>query len=204
MFGLDGATADEKKPGFVIKIAGYSPYEKIGELMDPHVVKSEQDWGFITRLLHLDDFAADGNSPFELYNKTDPKQFELEIKEVSWEEQMPAGIGVTDVRYKPTPGRGGQEESAEWILIDPMTRETISKIAEWEANGQPKLDQRGMPVHTVNDYWFVLNVKFLWRDAPESVKAKAPEIPLYMRRPGQVSPQTSDSTDEEDLTLGIE
>ena len=181
MFGLGGATAEEKKPGFVVQIAGYSPYEKIGELMDPYGVEGEKDkWGMVTRLLHLDDFVADGNSPFELYEKTDPEQFKLEIGEVSWEVEMPAGIGVTDVRYKPTPGGAGQEESAEWVLIDPMTREIISKIPEWEANGQPKLDRRGMPIHTVNDHWFVLNVKFVWRDAPESVKFVAPTYPGMM------------------------
>jgi hypothetical protein len=131
-------------------------------------------------LLHLDDFVADGNSPFELYEKTDPEQFKLEMKEVSWEVEMPAGIGVTDVRYKPTPRGAVQEESAEWVLIDPMTREIISKIPEWQANGSPKLDRRGMPIHTINDHWFVLNVKFVWRDAPESVKAVAPTYPGMM------------------------
>jgi len=35
MFGLGGPTAEEKMPGFVITVAGYSPYEKIGELIDP-------------------------------------------------------------------------------------------------------------------------------------------------------------------------
>lgn len=192
MFGLGGPTAEEKKPGFVITVAGYSPYGKIGELMDPYGVEGEQDkWGFVTRLLHLDDFVVDGNSPFEVYKRTDPNQFKLEIGEVSWEVQMPVGIGIRDIRYKPTPTPGpfGQEETAEWILIDPMTREIISKIPEWEANGRPKLDRRGVPVHTVNDHWFVLNVKFVWRDAPESVIKKAPEPPAYMRgRTGMVSP----------------
>jgi len=211
MFGLGGQTTEEKKPGFVITIAGYSPYGKIAELMDPHGVEDKPDkWGMVTRLLHLDDFAADGKSPFELYNKTDPEQFKLEIGEVSLEEQMPAGIGVTDVRYKPTPGRAGQEESAEWILIDPMTRETISKIAEWDENGRAKLDHMGKQVFTVNDHWFVLNVKFVWIDAPESVKAKAPVLPPYMMGrtspSGPATPQSTGSTSmgRRDLTTGIE
>ncbi len=216
MFGLGGETAEEKKPGFVVTITGHSPYGEneieLAELMDPHGVEGRQDkWGLVTRLSHLDDFAVDDKSPFELYNKTDPKQFELEIGEVSLEEQMPAGIGVMDVRYKPTPGGAGQEESAEWILIDPMTRETISKIAEWEANGQPKLDpRRGTQDFTVNDHWFVLNVKFVWRDAPESVKAKAPELPSYimgrtsLSRPATPQSTGSTSTGGRDLTTGIE
>jgi hypothetical protein len=130
--------------------------------------------------LHLDDF-VDGNSPFEVFKKNDPNQFSLEIGEVNRDEQIPAGIGVTDIRYKPVPPGSNQTDSYEWILIDPMTEETISRIAEWEENGRPKLDSRGTQVVTVNDHWFVLKVKFIWRDAPESVKAKAPELPAYMR-----------------------
>jgi len=210
MFGMGGPTTEEKMPGFVITVAGYSPYEKIGELMDPYGVEGEQDkWGVVTRLLHLDDFVVDGNSPFEVYKRTDPNQFKLEIGEVSLEVQMPAGIGIQDIRYKPTPGGLGQEETAEWILLDPMTREIISKIPEWEANGRPKLDRRGMPVHTVNDHWFVLNVKFVWREAPESVRLKAPELPAYLMRgrAGMVTPgapQSTPSGGESNLTTGIE
>ena len=199
MFGLGGPTAEEKKPGFVITVAGYSPYGKnkseLHKLIDPSGVKGRPDkWGLVTRLLHLDDFIVDGNSPFEVYKRTDPNQFKLEIGEVNWEVQMPVGIGIRDVRYKPTPPGSTQEESAEWVLIDPMTKETISKIAEWDENGRPKLDHRGMPVHTVNDHWFVLNVKFVWRNAPESVRVKAPEIPAYMMgRIGMVSPAATQS-----------
>ncbi len=189
MYGIGGPTAEEKMPGFVVTITGYSPYGRIGDLIDPPGVEGEQDkWGFVTRLLHLDDFIADGDSPFEVYKKKDPEQFKLEIGEVSWEIEMPAGIGVTDVRYKPTPGGTGQQDSAEWVLIDPMTKETISKIAEWDANGRPILD-RGQQVFTVNDHWFVLNVKFVWRDAPESVKAVAPQIPSqFMGRSSLAQP----------------
>jgi hypothetical protein len=183
MYGMGmGMSTEEKLPGFIITIGGYSPYEKIAELMDPYKVENNQEkWGLVTRLLHLDDF-VDGNSPFEVFMKNDPNQFSLEIGEVNREEQMPAGIGVTDIRYKPVPpGSNKQGESYEWILVDPMTSETISRVAEWEENGRPKLDNRGTQVVTVNDHWFVLNVKFVWRDAPESVKAKAPELPAYMR-----------------------
>ena len=194
-FGVPGETVEEKKLGFVVQIAGYSPYEKIGELINPHGVDGEQDkWGIVTRLLHLDDFVADGNSPFELYKITDPEQFKLEIGEVSFEAEIPAGIGVTDVRYKPqsTSTASSQQDTGEWILVDPMTKEVISKIAEWEANGRAKLDRNGLPVHTVNDHWFVLNVKFVWRDAPESLKeASNPVIPDLGMPTGQFQAEPS-------------
>jgi hypothetical protein len=181
MYGMAGQAGEEKLPGFIVTIGGYSPYGRITELMEPYGVEDDQDkWGLVTRLLHLDDF-VDGNSPFEVYNKTDPNQFSIDFGEVNREEEMPVGIGVTDIRYRPVPAGTAQEEGAEWILIDPMTKETISKVAEWEENGSKKLDRRGAQVFTINDYWFVLNIKFLWRDAPESVKEKAPELPAYMR-----------------------
>ncbi len=211
MFGFGAETAEEKMPGFVVTIAGYSPHAKIAELMDPYGVEDNKDkWGLVTRLLHLDEFVADGNSPFELYKKSDPNQFKLEIGEVSWEVEMPAGIGIRDVRYKPTPPGSTQEESAEWILIDPMTKELISKIPEWDEKGRPKLDRMGMPVHTVNDRWFVLNVKFVWVDAPEAVKAVAPTfpgMPGMLGRPGMVSPaapQSPPSGGGSNLTTEIE
>ena len=193
MYGM-GQTTEEKLPGFIVTIGGYSPYGKITELIDPAGVEDDQDkWGIVTRLLHLDDF-VDGNSPFEVYNKTDPNQFSIDLGEVDREVEMPVGIGVTDTRYRPVPAGSSPEDGAEWILVDPMTKETISKVAEWEENGSKKLDRRGQQVFTVNDHWFVLNVKFLWRDAPESVKEKAPELPAYMRGMGGRTPPPATTT----------
>ncbi len=197
MYGMMGQSTEEKFPGFIITIGGFSPYGKIAELMDPYKVEDNQEkWGLITRLLHLDDF-VDGNSPFEVYKRKDPNQFSLDIGEVNREEEMPAGIGVTDIKYKPMPpGSTKQGEGWEYILIDPMTDETISRVKEWEENGRPKLDSRGAQIVTVNDHWFVLKVKFIWRDAPESVKAKAPELPEYMRgaNMGRAAPAPTTST----------
>ncbi len=61
-----------------------------------------------------------------------------------------------------------------------MTNETISKVAVLEEDGKQKLYQ-GKEVYEVNDHWFVLNVKFIWRDVPESVKEAAqPQLPGQM------------------------
>jgi type IV pilus assembly protein PilM len=196
MFGM-GQTGEEKVPGFVVAVGGYSPYGKITELLDPdeRVVKNDPEkWGLVTRLMHLDDF-VDGNSPFEVFKKADPNQFSLEIGQVSMDEQIPAGIGQRDVRMKPTPpGSTKQNESWEWILVDPMTNETISKVAEWKEDGNPQLDRLGQQAYTINDHWFVLKVKFKWRDAPESVKAKAPELPPHLRGMGGRSPMPTTPT----------
>jgi type IV pilus assembly protein PilM len=184
-FGLGGALVEEKKLGFVITIAGYSPHENIDELIYPAGVENYQDrWGYVTRLLHLDDF-VDGNSPFELYEVTDPNQFNLATGEVSLDAEMPSGIGVEDYRETKVI-QPGQSEGIEWILVDPMTNETVSKVAVLDEDGKPKL-YRGMEVYEVNDHWFILNVKFVWREVPESVKEAAqPQLPGQMM--GQTYP----------------
>jgi hypothetical protein len=179
---MAGAEAEEKKSGFVVQVLCYSPYGRsvteLGEIIDPPNVEDQQNkWGFITRLAHLDDIAVDANSPFELYKKEDPEQFGLEIKEVTIDGEMPEGIGIWEELIDNT-ARTGSRSGAfkrDWILIDPMTRETISKESILDKDGKPKL-YRGQPLYKVNDHWFVLNAKFKWRDAPEP-----PEQPVTSR-----------------------
>jgi len=154
-------------------------------LLDPPLVEDDPGkWGFITRLTHLDDM-VDGNSPFKLYKKTEDKHFKLETGEVEAREERSSdtmniltGIGVEDIRFEKTRmTRGrmtrarmtrevGREEGGMRVLIDPMTKEIISKVAELDEDGKEKLDGRGKPIYIVNDHWFILNVKFLWKDAP--------------------------------------
>ena len=189
---LQGQTKEEKKQGFVLTIIGYTPYgEKITEvqdLLDPHGVDDKPDqWGFITRLAHLDDLVADGNSPFELYKKAEKDQFALNIKEVDLENSdstPPQGIGVWEERIPKTattstttgPGRVGYVGAqSDWVLVDPMTKETINKIPVLNDEGKQVLYQ-GKPVYRVNDHWFELNVKFVWKDAP-----KPPDTPYELQ-----------------------
>jgi len=184
--------AEEKNSGFVIQVLCYSPYgqsvTELGALIDPHSVEDQKDkWGFITRLKHLDDMVEDANSPFELYKKEDPDQFNLEIKEVDLDIEMPGGIGIwEELIDETTQTQAGFRSGAvtpNWILIDPMTGETINKESVLDENGKPKLYQ-GKPVFQVNDHWFVLNAKFIWRDAPEP-----PEKPVTSPYGGMMSPQ---------------
>jgi len=169
--GAKGGGAKEKY-GFVVTITGYSPYEDIAELMDPHVVGDDQSkWGFITRLMHLDDIADDGKSPFKLYERTNFDHFKLQIHEVGFDSEMPVGIGLADVRYQQMKGKKGEER----ILIDPLTKEIISKVAVLDFEGKPVLDGlTGKEIYEVNDRWFVLNAKFLWKDDA----SKASEVPV--------------------------
>ena len=149
--------------GFVVTIAGYSPYKNIGELMDPAGVENDLNkWGVVTRLLHLDDI-VDGNSPFKLYRKAEIEHFKLETGEVALDAKMPVGVGIEDAKSK----KSRRKEIGEQILIDPMTKEIISRVAELDEYGGEEIDRSGNVVYKVNDHWFRLDVKFAWRDAPE-------------------------------------
>ncbi len=169
----------ERIPGFVVTIAGYSPYRNIYELMDPVGVEDDPNkWGVVTRLLHLDDIVGWKNR-FQLYQKANIKHFKLETGEVDLETKMPVGIGVEDVEFEKT-------KEGEWILIDPMTREIISKVPDSEENGKKKVDRSGRVVYKVNDRWFRLDVKFVWNDAPKqtvrTTEVKKSEKPRRTRR----------------------
>jgi len=182
------AAKDEKNSGFVVQVLCYSPYgqsaTELGALVDPPGVEDQQSrWGLVTRLAHLDDLVADGESPFELYKKDDPEQFGLDIKEITADGEMPEGIGVWEELIDETTRTESRTATVErnWILIDPMTGETISKEPVLNEDGKQKL-YRGKPVFKVNDHWFVLNLKFIWKDAPEP-----PEQPMSSLYGGMMS-----------------
>jgi type IV pilus assembly protein PilM len=171
-FGMGGPTtsgrgrdaraggAATERAGFVITVTGYTPYKNIGELLDPAGVKDDQDrWGVVTRLMNLDAF-SDVNSPFELYEKTEIVHFDLQTGQVSLEGQMPSGVGVRKNLKE------GQTREQEYVLIDPMTKEVISKVSLKDEMGRDKLDNKGKRVYEVNDYWFILKFKLRWRNVP--------------------------------------
>ncbi|UCG59381.1 MAG: type IV pilus assembly protein PilM [Phycisphaerales bacterium] len=156
------AQAEEAKKGFVVTIAGYSPYENVGELLEPVGVDDKPDeWGLVTRLMNLDRI-VDGNSPFQLYERTDPNHFKLEKGPVDLEAEMPSGIGTWEVKA------AGFGQTGENVLVDPMTKEPISKVPVLDRDGNQMYDSRNEPLYEVNDHWFVLHIKFVWTDAPES------------------------------------
>ncbi len=131
--------------GFVVTITGYSPYKNISDLLDPPKVQDDPNkWGLVSRLMHLNSM-FDGNSPFELYKKTDKQQFDFQTGEVDLSAEIPSGIGVRK-----------KIEGKDDVLIDPMTNEIISKITNADKTAK------------VNDSWFVLNFKLRWKDAVES------------------------------------
>ena len=148
----------------MVPIGGYSPYKDIGELIDPAGADNDKDkWGVVTRLLHLDD-VVDGNSLFGLYGKTEVEHFKLRIGEVDLEAEMPVGIGL---QYTESEKEKDIESVEELTLIDPMTKEIISRVAELDERGRKKTDRFGNVVYKDNDYWFVLNVKLVLKDVPK-------------------------------------
>jgi type IV pilus assembly protein PilM len=177
-YAFEMQAAEEKISGFVVTLIGYSPFgentAELGLLIDPPKVENEPEkWGFITRLAHLDDWVADGSCPFELFNKSDPEQYKLDMKEIDLSvEYPPVGIGVLDARYRTIMTKTGPDETAEWVLIDPLTKEVINKVPLLDESGRERIIG-GQPAYKVNDHWFEINLKFVWKDAPEP-----PETPV--------------------------
>ena len=125
--------------------------------------------------MHTDEI-ADGNSPFKLHKKTEIQHFRLMTGEVDFEGEMPVGTGIEGIRSNGSKIRevestesGGLAlaEDEEQVLIDPMTKEIISRLAKLDEDGKEMYDNRGQVEYENNDYWFVLNVKFVWKDAPK-------------------------------------
>jgi len=76
-----------------------------------------------------------------------------------------------------TPGAStygmGMQRPGTWILVDPMTKETISAEPVKDQYGNPALDNMGKPKKAVRDHWFKLQFKLLWTEAPKT-PASAP------------------------------
>jgi len=176
----------EARAGFVITIAGYSPYENIDELISPIGVGEDKSrWGVVTRLTHLDDI-FDGNSPFELYEKGKLEHFNSSTRPIDLADtEMPAGIGILDIKEAKGADRGLLRPAVtSWsrdnqVLIDPMTKEVISKVVVLGEDGEPKLDKKGIRVYKDNDHWFILNFKLFWKDAPEGSEVSLQQQQSY-------------------------
>jgi len=153
--------------GFVVTITGYCPYGNINELLDPAGVEDiPGKWGFITRLMHLDEI-VDGNSPFALFGKTDPQHFSVSTGVVtlnSKSTKMPKNIGV--LKKENIAAVGKRKSKAVSVLVDPMTGEVMSQQVKLNEDGQPVYDRRGKVVYEVQDRWFIFKAKFVWKDSP--------------------------------------
>ena len=91
-------------------------------------------------------------------------------------------------------GAMGSDLRAVTVLIDPMTKEVISKVADFDDDGKIKLDGSGKPVYKVNDSWFILNLKFAWKDAPKPAPATSQAATSVGRRSRTSSVQRSRTT----------
>ncbi len=156
----------QRDSGFLVTITGYCPYGEntadVYNLLDPPKAGNNMEsWGFVNRLEHMDEL-MDANSPFKLYDKVDSKHFFLEVKEVDTGGDCPAGTGVEQVKTYPTSFSSifQPSQSSDIPLVDPLTREVISIVYE--------KDEKGRTVKSIiHDHWFILQMKFLWKDAPE-------------------------------------
>ncbi|MEN6578924.1 MAG: type IV pilus assembly protein PilM [Phycisphaerales bacterium] len=176
---MKGLTAQaEKSSGFVVVIEGYSPYKDIGALLDPPNVKDDPSrWGLVTRLEFLKEFLnLDVNAPFEIHLKNSGN-FKLETGPVDVDaEALPQGVGawvftptaaaLEEAKANPMGGMIVESMDGTWSLIDPVTQETISAEPVMDSFGKPKLDALLRPIKENRDYWFKLQLKLKWKDAP--------------------------------------
>jgi len=163
-------------------MAGYSPYKDLIELIDPAQVGDDRSrWGFVTWLENLGKI-SDANVPFELYKKGESKHFSFERGPVDLNAtKMPAGIGVLQSKGGAAPGLS----STEQYLIDPMTKERIDKVPLRDASGKEVRDRNNNVVAEVNDQWFILKMKFVWKDAgAEAAATPATASPVGTGAPG--------------------
>jgi len=195
--GIISDTVEEEevkeKAGFMVTIAGYSPYENILKLMDPAGVENDPDgWGFITRLKHLGDANSpfgDVNSPFRLYRRGEVEHFKLDTDAVGLDakaRQNPAVERILQAFEKEVSSRERKETVSRetYFLRDPMTKEIVGKVAERDEDGKVKTDRAGNVDYKVNDHWFVLNAKFIWKDAPKRARASlTPWMSMPTRAP---------------------
>jgi len=176
--------------GFVVTVTGYSPYRNINELLDPVAVESDPEkWGFITRLMHLDEI-IDGNSPFVLFGKTDPQHFSSSTGVVTLDSKstkMPDNIGVLKKENVAAKSKTRQKGKDAGVLVDSMTGEVISQQVKLNEEGQPVYDRRGKAVYEVHDNWFILKAKFVWKDAPKAseFEEEQEDDRSSQRRPGR-------------------
>lgn len=181
--GYDAAPVEQKPPGFVVTVVGYSPYEDILALLDPPNVDNRPDqWGVVTRLRHLT--GPDGtDSPYELFSM-DSDHFRIRHGRVDW-ETVPVGVG--DIERVPDTSRATGAAAADGvtaykeILVDPVTREIISAEPRLDAAGKPVPDIAGRPAVTPRDRWFEMSFKLKWNNAPEAPVAEVAPTSLYGR-----------------------
>ena len=178
--------AVKSNAGFVVTIVGYSPYKDIYGLLDPTGVGQDKSrWGFITRLKNIDKF-SDVNS-FALFDANSIQNFTYNIEDVYSIKGVPAGIGVFNTRVievKANPATearilgfpaltAGSRNITENILIDPMTREVIDKVKKYNEDGSMATDKTGRVAYEINDHWFEIKAKFLWKGVPAELASLA-------------------------------
>jgi len=177
----DKEVQEQPMRGFVVTIEGFSPYGEIDDLIDPAGAGTDESkWGVVTRFMNLNKIFE--NCSFELYKKDELKHFEAETGDVDFKDSdMPDGIGLAkpmDVGSGSGTGTGGfgqfggrDRRGSSNVLIDPMTKEVISRTVARDENGEVIIEY-GDKVYNVNDHWFRIKAKFVWKDITEDKEDK--------------------------------
>ncbi len=202
-------TTAETGAGFTVVIEGYSPYQRISELLDPPMVGEDRDrWGVVTRFEHLETLFP--QMPFKLFNKHEISHFQVQTGLVDLMEpgDMPAGIGIRkEVERVPQPQAAAAGEHrmmtpravnvrnttdfiyTETVLVDPMTGEEISKtydiITQRDVDANPDLTERDLGRIKLDNYG---EEQYIERDRWFRIKAKF----IWKGAPVQETPDAGD------------
>jgi len=120
--GIGTAAVEAPPSGFIVLIEGYTPYQKVNELLDPTGAANDPTrWGMVTRFENLGKIIK--GTPFELFQKNDTAHFKVESDWVvasatqtvsaAVGEKQPVGIGDPQTKRRvpenmeTTPGTGG-------------------------------------------------------------------------------------------------
>ena len=100
-------------------------------------------------------------------------------------QTMPNNIGILEdivripeeeTAVQDTRGRSAARTAAdssdrvptETVLLDPLTKEEISKTYDLDDKGRKKLDSFGKPMFIERDKWFRIKFKIQWKNSPPS------------------------------------
>jgi hypothetical protein len=97
---------------------------------------------------------------------------------------MPQGIGIQQTvtrvtaeepaasdsrrttRTRSITGAEADIVTKETVLVDPLTKEEISKTLSLDDKGRKKIDSFGHPLYIERDRWFRIKAKLIWKNAP--------------------------------------
>ncbi len=169
--GIDRTS--EGTSGFIVTISGYSPYRDIESLFTSVSVGSAGDDYFVFSTLE-EKLKSVG---FHLFEREVPANFDFTTGIVNLDEKMPVGVGVKG-KQKIASASGQTRD----VLVDPMTKEVISKVAKFDEYGCEVSDDYDRTIYQTNDHWFILKLKIAVKEKESDDDSEEDEDSDFLQR----------------------